>query len=164
MSTHGMKAVATLVMAAALSAAAFAGPATSIDGSYELTERVMTDGTILKPPLVTALYNLVGGKFNLNLFFKNRDGTIASESSIGRYTFSADKYCEWIIYTTRNNLDKPGVTNEEPDVPDHCTRVTSNNGRLEFSPPGEGAAVSFGTDGFTATIGGEFVDHWRKIH
>src|ERR1700750_638927 len=69
----------------------------SIDGTYELTERVMADGTVLRPPSVTALYPLAHGQFNLNLFVKNRDGTIASESTIGRYTFSANKYCEWIV-------------------------------------------------------------------
>jgi hypothetical protein len=135
----------------------------SIDGSYELTERVMADGTILRPPSVVALYTMANGQFNLNLFVKNRDGTVASESTVGRYTFSADKYCEWIVYTTRNNLDKPGVSNEPPAVADHCTSVTSKDGRFIFSPPGEGVEVSFGADGFTAKIGGEFVDHWRKI-
>jgi hypothetical protein len=84
----------------------------SIDGTYELKERVLADGTIVQPPSVVALYSQNHGRLNLNLFVKNQDGTIASESTIGRYTFSATKYCEWIIYTTRNNLDKPGVTNE----------------------------------------------------
>jgi hypothetical protein len=135
----------------------------SIDGTYELTERVMADGTVLRPPSVVALYTVAHGWFNLNLFVKNRDGTIASESTIGRYTFSANKYCEWIVYTIRNNLDKPGVTNGAPAVTKHCTPVTSKNGRFNFSPPGEGVEVSFGTEGFTARIGGEFVDHWRKI-
>src|SRR6266404_507590 len=91
----------------------------SIDGTYELVERVMADGTVLRPPSVVALYTMAHGQFSLNLFVKNRDGTIASESTIGRYTFSADKYCEWIVYTIRNNLDKPGVTNEAPAVTDH---------------------------------------------
>ena len=135
----------------------------SIDGTYELTERVMADGMVLRPPSVVALYTLANGRFNLNLFVKNRDGTIASESTIGRYTFSANKYCEWIVYTIRNNLDKPGVTNEAPAVTNHCTPVTLKNGRFNFSPPGEGVEVSFGAEGFTARIGGEFVDHWRKI-
>src|SRR5206468_51545 len=85
------------------------------------------------------------------------------ESSVGRYTFSVDKYCEWIVYTVRNNLDKPGVTNESPAVTDHCTSVTLKDGRFSFSPPGEGVEVSFGAEGFIAKIGGEFVDHWRKI-
>jgi hypothetical protein len=158
-----VKVLATLAIVAALGAAAAPSATRSIDGTYELTKRVMADGTILQPPSVVALYSLVHGRFNLNLFVKNRDGTIASESTIGRYTFSTNKYCEWIVYTTRNNLDKPGVTNEAPEVTDHCTPVTSKNGRFNFSPPGEGVTVSIGPDGFTAKIGDEFVDHWRKI-
>jgi hypothetical protein len=135
----------------------------SIDGTYELIERVMADGTIRRAPEIVALYAMADGRFSLNLFVKNGDGTIASESTVGRYTFSADKYCEWITYTIRNNLDKPGVTNEGPAVADHCTPVTAKEGRFNFSPPGEGVEVSFGADGFTAKIGGEFVDHWKKV-
>ncbi len=135
----------------------------SIDGTYELTERVMANGTVLRPPSIAALYTMADGRFSLNLFVKNADGTIASESSVGRYTFSADKYCEWIVYTIRNSLDKPGVTNEAPTVTDHCVPVTAKADRFNFSPPGEGVEVSFGAEGFTAKISGEFVDHWRKI-
>jgi hypothetical protein len=135
----------------------------SIEGTYKLMERVMANGTVLRPPSIAALYTLADGQFSLNLFVKNRDGTVASESSVGRYTFSADEYCEWIVYTLRNNLDKPGVTNDAPAVTNHCTPVTLKDGRFNFSPPGEGVEVSFGAEGFTAKIGGDFVDHWRKI-
>jgi hypothetical protein len=135
----------------------------SIDGTYELIERVMADGMVLRPPSIVALYTNTDGRFNLNLFVKNGDGEVASESTVGRFRFSADKYCEWIIYTIRKDLDKPGVTNEAPTVTDHCTRVISKDGRFNFSPPGEGVEVSYGAEGFTATIAGEFVDHWTKI-
>ena len=135
----------------------------SIDGTYELTERVMADGTVRRPPEIVALYTMAEGRFSLNLFVKNGDGTVASESTVGRYSFSADKYCEWIVYTIRNNLDTPGVTNEAPALTDHCTPVTSKDGRFNCSPPGEGVEVSFGAEDFTAKIGSEFVDHWRKI-
>jgi hypothetical protein len=135
----------------------------SIDGTYELTERVMADGTIRRPPQIVALYTMADGRFSLNLFVKNDDDTIASESTVGHYTFSAEKYCEWITYTIRNNLDKPGVTNEIPALSDHCTPVIAKEGRFNFSPPGEGVEVSFGADGFMAKIGGEFVDHWRRV-
>lgn len=156
--------LATLViMAASLVAAVAQSSARPIDGTYELTKRVMADGTPLQPPYVAGLYTIIHGRFNLNLFIKNPDGTIGSESTVGRYTFTTKKYCEWIVYTTRNNLDKPGVTNEVPVVTDHCTAVTLKNGRFNFSPPGEGVTASFGKDGFTAKIGGEFVDHWQKI-
>lgn len=135
----------------------------SIDGTFELTERVMANGTVLRPPSIVALYTLADGRFNLNIFVKNDDGSIASESTVGRYQFSPDKYCEWITYTIRKDLDKPGVTNEAPPVTDHCTPVSSKDGRFDFSPPGEGVEVSYGREGFTAKIGGEFVDHWIKI-
>jgi hypothetical protein len=163
--TGGLIFLTALAQSAVHSQAATPAPFSppSIDGTYELTERVMANGTVLRPPSIVALYTMADGRFSLNLFVKNVDGTIASESSVGRYTFSADKYCEWIIYTIRNNLDKRGVTNEAPAVTDHCAPVTSKDGRFNFSPPGEGVEVSFGTEGFTAKIGGEFVDHWRKI-
>jgi hypothetical protein len=162
---RGLILLTALAQTAVRSEAATPMPASppSIDGTYELTERVMANGTILRPPAIVALYTMADGRFSLNLFVKNADGTIASESSVGRYTFSADKYCEWIAYTIRNNLDKPGVTNEAPAVTDHCAPVTSKDGRFNFSPPGEGVEVSFGAEGLIAKIGGEFVDHWRKI-
>lgn len=135
----------------------------SIDGTYELTERVMANGTVLRSPSIVGLYTQAVGHFNLNIFVRKDDGTIASESTVGRFTFSADKYCEWIIYTIRKDLDKPGVTNEAPPVGNHCALVTSKGGRFNFSPPGEGVEVSYGSEGFTASIGGDFVDHWTKI-
>jgi hypothetical protein len=135
----------------------------SIDGTYELTERVMANGSVLRPPSVVAMYTNADGRFHLNLFLKKRDGGLASESTVGRFSFSSDRYCEWITYTIRKDLDKTGVSNEAPAITDHCTPVTSKDGRLNFSPPGEGVEVSYGAEGFTATIGGEFVDHWRKI-
>jgi len=137
--------------------------AASIDGTYELTERVMASGAVLRSPSIAGLYTQAAGHFNLNIFVKKDDGTIASESTVGRFTFSADKYCEWIIYTLRKDLDKPGVTNEAPPIGDHCALVTSKDGRFNFSPPGEGVEVSYGSEGFTASIGGDFVDHWTKI-
>jgi hypothetical protein len=161
----GLILLAALVQSVVRSEAATPVPLSppSIDGTYELTERVMANGTVLRPPSVVALYTMADGRFSLNLFVKNADGTIGSESSVGRYTFSMDKYCEWIVYTIRNNLDKPGVTNEAPAVTDHCTPVSVKDGRFNFSPPGEGVEVSFGAEGFTAKIGGDFVDHWKKV-
>ena len=112
-SARGLIILVALAQSAVHSEAATPVPVSppSIDGTYELTERVMADGTVRRPPEIVALYTIVDGQFSLNLFVKNGNGAIASESTVGRYTFSADKYCEWITYTVRNNLDKPGVTN-----------------------------------------------------
>ena len=62
----------------------------SIDGTYELTERVMAGGTVLRSPSIAGLYTQAAGHFNLNIFVKKDDGTIASESwTIGR---RSDRY------------------------------------------------------------------------
>ncbi|MBV9064077.1 MAG: hypothetical protein JOY77_14290 [Alphaproteobacteria bacterium] len=155
--------LSALVWSAAQSAAHPSATPPSIDGTYELAQRVMANGTVVRPPAIVALYTLADGRFNLNIFVKKDDGSIASESTVGRYSFTPERYCEWIIYTIRKDLDKAGVTNEAPPVSDHCTPVSSKNGRSDFSPPGEGVEVSYEREGFTAKIGGEFVDHWIRI-
>lgn len=145
------------------SKSAYSAKSTAIDGTYELTERVMTDGTVLRPPTIKALYMLYHGRINFNLFIKKKDGTMSSESTIAHYTFTNNKYCEWIDYTIRNNLDSAGVTYKGPPVTNHCATVTWNKGGFSYSPPGESVDVIFQPDGFTAKIAGEFVDHWKKI-
>ena len=44
-------------------------PATFIDGTYELTERILADGTVLRPPTIKALYVLLGLTNLLNVFW-----------------------------------------------------------------------------------------------
>ena len=50
-----------------------------------------------------------------------------------RPTLSEEQYCEWIEYTTRNNLDAPGVTNEAPPVSSHCTPIKKAGDKLIFA-------------------------------
>jgi hypothetical protein len=106
---------------------------------------------------------MIHGRGNLNLFLKNEDGTLASESTISRYKLTASEYCEWIEFTVRKDLDAPGVSNEAPAVTKHCSPITMKDGRIVFTPAGEGVVLSFDVDGFTAIAAGQFVDHWKKI-
>ncbi len=135
----------------------------TIEGNYELTRRVLNDGTVLRPPAIKALYVLYRGRINFNLFLKKEDGTVSSESTIGHYTFANNQYCEWIDYTIRNNLDSAGVTYNGPIVAAHCATVSWSKNGFNYSPPGEHVDVSFRSGGFTAKIAGEFVDYWKKI-
>ena len=153
---------------AVLASGAWAAPrraagTTEIDGTYELVRRVMADGTVIAPPEMVALYDLHAGRLNFNLFLRARDGKLSSESTIARYTLDARQYCEWMIFTTRDNLDGPGFTHEVPPVKDHCSPVTRRAGRLDYAPAGESVTVSFGPEGYRATIAGQFVDYWRRV-
>jgi len=134
-----------------------------LPGTYELVDRVLDSGKILRRPDIAALYTFGNGHANFNLFVRNADGTLASESSIIRYTMSEEQYCEWTEYTTRNNLDAPGVTNEAPPVSSHCTPIKKADDKLIFAPPGESVTTTYDRNGFTALIKDKFTDHWRKI-
>lgn len=137
--------------------------ASDLSGTYELVDRVLVSGKVLRRPDIAGLYNFDHGYANLNLFIRSADGTLASESSIIRYTLSEKEYCEWIEYTTRNNLDAPGVTNEAPPVSSHCTPIKMAGDKVVFAPPGESVTTTYERGGFTAVIKGQFTDHWRKI-
>ncbi len=135
-----------------------------LPGTYELVDRVLDGGKVLHRPDIAALYTFGNGRANFNLFVRNADGTLASESSIIRYTLSEEQYCEWIEYTTRNNLDAPGVTNEAPPVSSHCTPIKKAGDKVIFAPPGESVITTYDRNGFSAAIKGQFTDHWRKIN
>jgi len=137
--------------------------ASDLPGSYELVERDLADGKVLRRPDIAALYTFGHGHANFNLFVRNPNGALASESSIIRYTLSDTEYCEWVEYTTRNNLDAPGVTNKAPPVSSHCTPIKAGGGRVVFAPPGESVVTTWDPHGFTAVIKGQFTDRWRKI-
>jgi hypothetical protein len=138
--------------------------ASALPGTYELVDRVLISGKVLRRPDIAALYTFVNGRANFNLFVRNADGTLASESSIIRYTLSEERYCEWVEYTTRNNLDAPGVTNKAPQVSSHCTPIKQAGDKLIFTPPGESVTTTYDRHGFTAVIKGQFIDHWRKVN
>jgi len=114
-------------------------------------------------PDIAGLYTFGHERGNFNLFIRGADGTLACESSIIRYTLSEKQYCHWIEYTTRNNLDAPGVTNEAPPVSSHCTPIEVTGDKVIFSPPGESVMTTYDRNGFTAVIKGQFTDRWRKI-
>ena len=137
--------------------------AADLPGTYELVDRVLASGKVLRRPDIAGLYTFGHERANLNLFIRNADGTLASESSIIRYTLSEKQYCEWIEYTTRNNLDAPGITNEAPPVSSHCTPIEVAGDKVIFSPPGESVVTTYDRNGFTAVIKGQFTDHWRRI-
>ena len=68
----------------------------ALAGTYELVDRVLVSGKVLRRPDIAALYTFGRGRANFNLFVRNPDGTLASESSIIRYTLSEKQYCEWL--------------------------------------------------------------------
>jgi hypothetical protein len=134
-----------------------------IAGTYELVKRAMSDGKEIVPPAIGGLYSMNHGRRNFNIFVMEKDGKLASESMITRYTLTAGEYCEEIAFMLKNNVGKPGVSNEALAVTKRCSPVTLKDGRIVFEPVGEGVVLTFDKDGLTATAAGQFVDHWKKL-
>jgi hypothetical protein len=152
-----------VALASIIGSGALAAPFTPIDGTYELTHRVLASGKVVRPPDVRAIYTMRRGRFSLNLFFKNAEGRQATEASIGRFTFTPTRYCEWIEVTARVNIDHPGVTNEKPVLKNHCAPVRRTGGDYRFVAPGENVTVTYSATGFAARIDNGDTDYWTKI-
>ena len=55
------------------------------------------------------------------------------------------------------------MTNIAPPVSEPCTPIKIIKGTVVFAPPGESVSTTYTREGFTATIKGQFTDHWKKI-
>jgi hypothetical protein len=58
------------------------------------------------------------------------------------------------VFTLREDLDEPRVSDEASAATKHCSPVMLKDGRIVFEPAGEGVLQSFDKDGFTATVAG----------
>jgi hypothetical protein len=121
--------------------------------------RLWTEGMLNIAPASIVSVRILSNNIVVSLF-----AFCAGIFSIIRYTLTEQQYCEWIEYTTRNNLDAPGVTNQAPPVSSHCTPIRKAGDSLIFAPPGESVITTYDRNGFTAVIKGQFTDHWRKVN
>src|SRR5438128_1037582 len=75
----------------------------SIEGTYQLTSRKLSDGTMLKPPDVMAFYTLTKTHRNFNLVQKGATGKFASFSVVSTYTLTATAYSEMRLFSIRTD-------------------------------------------------------------
>src|SRR2546430_6186465 len=109
--------------------------ASELPGTYELVDRALVRGKVLRRPDIAALYTFGNGRANFNLFVRNADGRRSPPS--------------------HRSFGTP--------VSSHCTQIKKAGDRLIFAPPSESVIATCDRNGFTAVIRGKFTDHWRKI-
>ncbi len=133
----------------------------SIKGSYMLEYRVLADGTKVVGPDVIGMMTLTETSRNFNVYW-TAGGKVNSISLIAKYTLTDKAYTEDSIYYA-SDFDGKGITYET--APAHGTSaVTSKGGKTQFQFPLHGEPTGeFDKHGFTATMAGVFVDHWKKI-
>ena len=137
--------------------------AQEVEGTWKLLMRKLPDGTTQTPPAVLGAYTIYKGLQNLNVFWHTPEGKPASYSRIATYKMSGAEYTETLLFTaTDDGSGKPttynltGVTESTP--------VTREGGRLAFKLPFGEPSVVFEGDKVTATLEGQFVDYWERVH
>ncbi len=133
----------------------------SIAGTYRLMSRDLPDGSVQRPPDVEGLITLTRDYRNLNVTWLDKDGNRFSRSGISRYKLGQGVYSETNIYYFTGEGDSV----EFDGSPTSGTAPTVlDNRELEFQLPLHNEPlVVFTNAGFTATIHGQFVDHWERV-
>ena len=144
-----------------VSAAAAQTP--SIEGTYQLISRKLSDGTVLKPPDIMGLGTFTKSHRNFNIVLKDATGKFFSYSLVSTYTLTTTEYSETLLFSILHDqiggkdivYDLSGKTQSVP--------VKMDGGRLQFKPPFDRPALVFEGNKITATLDGGFVDVWEKV-
>jgi len=137
--------------------------AQELEGTWRLVMRKLPDGKTQAPPAVLGVYTDYKGLQNLNVFWHTPEGKPAFVSRISTYKLSGTEYTETLLVTAMDDgSGKPTAYNLTGAI--ESTPVTREGGRLAFKLPfGEPSVVVEG-DKFTATMEGQFVDYWERVH
>ncbi len=147
-----------------ISEAPVAAQAPSIEGTYRLVARDLPDGTRIEPPALDGLITYTKTFRNFNIYWKDAEGKTTSISTVRKYTLTEDGYSETNVFHMANDeIGGAGLTYDFSQVSGGSS-VNIEDGRIEFDLPlfDEPHAV-FEGDRLTATVEGEFVDHWERV-
>jgi hypothetical protein len=139
------------------------GSAISIDGTYILKKRVMSDSTVLTSPDVGGMMTFNNGHRQLNVFWKNRDGSISSRSLVTEFKLTDDGYSEKSLFLVDQNLmgEKLKTLMAEESG---TGKVAVNGNEIMITMPLFGEPFMTVTpDGLTANMAGQWIDYWKKL-
>jgi hypothetical protein len=137
--------------------------AQELDGTWKLVMRKLPNGTTVKPPAVLGAYTIYHGLQNLNVFWQTPEGKAASYARVSTYKMTDTDYSETALFIAFDDgSGKPPTYNLTGNT--ETKPVTRQGSRIAFQQPfGEPSAV-FEGDTFTATLEGQFVDYWERVH
>jgi hypothetical protein len=137
--------------------------AQELEGTWRLVMRKLPDGTTQAPPTVLGAYSGYKGLQNLNVFWRTPEGKPAFYSRISTYKMSGTEYTETLLAVAADDgSGKPATYNLTGAT--ESTPVTREGGRLAFKLPFDEPSLVYEGDKFTATIEGQFVDYWERVH
>ena len=135
----------------------------SIEGTYQLTSRKLSDGTVSKPPDVMGFYTFTKTHRNFNLVQKDAAGKFASFSVVSTYTLTATEYSELRLFSIRT--DQIGGKDVVYDLSEktQSVPVKMEGGHLQFKDPFGTRSQVFEGNKMTATTPEGNIDVWEKV-
>jgi hypothetical protein len=171
-----MKTYRTITCAAIVTAAVCAGLAAtlaaqapvaqapkkpSIAGNYILESRQLPDGKTVRSPEVMGMLTLTADRRNLNVYWQE-DGKPASVHAISTYTLSDKEFTEDNVFYLANFDGNGASYDTQPSTGKAPVTIKGDAISMKLPLHNEPDVV-FTPTGMTATVQGEFVDHWKKI-
>jgi hypothetical protein len=136
----------------------------TIQGSYRLVERDLTDGTKQVPPDIVGMITYTAKYRNFNIYWKDKDGKPVSISTIAGYQLTPKEYRETNIYSVVNDESRGKDPIYDLSSTSAASPVTLKGGRIEMQLPlHDEPKIAFEGNKFTATMEGAFVDHWERV-
>jgi hypothetical protein len=136
----------------------------SIQGTYRLVSRDLSDGTKQVPPDVVGLITYTAKYRNFNIHWKDAKGKTVSISNIATYQLTPKEYRETNVYYFLDDENGGKGPSYDLSAATGASPVIVKGSRIEFQLPlhNEPTAVYQGNS-FTATREGVFVDHWVRV-
>jgi hypothetical protein len=138
------------------------GGTPSIEGTYMLVSRDLPDGSKVEPPEIGGMITFTENYRNFNVYWKDEDGKPVSLSSVSKYTLADDTYSEKCLYHRAENMGDNSGYDFEGKTGSAPIEVSDGTVKIDL-PLFDEPKCEFSAEGFTATLEGAFVDHWKRV-
>jgi hypothetical protein len=147
-----------------LTGAATTPKGSSIQGTYRLVSRDLSDGTKQVPPDIVGLITYTAKYRNFNIYWKDAKGKAVSISNIATYQLTPKEYRETNVYYLMNDESSGKGLSYDLSATSGSSPVVMKGTRIEIQLPLHNEPkVVFQGNTFTATREGAFVDHWVRV-
>ena len=137
--------------------------ASGIEGNYMLVSQDLQDGTTRVPPLVGGMFNITSKYWNLNVWWTDSTGKVFSVSEISKYSMTDSTCTETRLYSASNIGSSGEPIKYDFEQKTKTVSVKRDGSQISFELPFDSVMVVFDGNKLTASVEGEFVDHWEKV-
>ena len=137
--------------------------ASGIEGAYIFVSQDLPDGTTRVSPLVGGMFNITSKYWNLNVWWTDSAGKVFSVSEISKYSMTDSTYTETRLYSASNTGAGGEPIKYDFEQKTKTVSVNREGSQISFELPFDSVMVVFDGNKLTASVEGDFVDHWEKV-